>query len=134
MVACLTLRRYDISENAAKCTITVLMEMKDHIRNVHHGDSKLYYGGKKWKKEGNILPHGNGKGNGSGPALWAAISSPLLLILPELGYGIKFQSATTGAIMNISVFGFVDDMDYVQTALPGENEDDVFKKAQMGMK
>ena len=89
---------------------------------------------KNGRRKGIYCHMGNGKGNGSGPALWAAISSPLLLILPELGYGIKFQSATTGAIMNISVFGFVDDMDYVQTALPGENEDDVFKKAQMGMK
>ena len=31
MVAYLTLRRYGISENTAKCTISVLMEMKHHI-------------------------------------------------------------------------------------------------------
>ena len=133
MVAYLTLRRYGTSENAAKCTISVLMEMKYHIRTVH-GDSKLYYGGKKWKQEGNMLPHGNGQGNGSGPALWAAISSPLLIILREMGYGIKFTSAMTDEIMDLSAFGFVDDMDYVQTALPGETEDDVFKKAQEGLR
>ena len=46
MVAYLTLRRYGISENTAKCTISVLMEMKHHIQTVH-GDSKLYYGGEK---------------------------------------------------------------------------------------
>ena len=42
MVAYLTLRRYGISEKTVKCTISVLMEMKHHIRTVH-GDSKLYY-------------------------------------------------------------------------------------------
>ena len=129
MVAYLTLRHYGTSENTAKCTISVLMEMKHHIRTVH-GDSKLYYRGEKWKQDGSMLPHGNGQGNGSGPALWAAISSPLLIILREMGYGIKFTSATSKEIMELSAFGFVDDMDYVQTALEGENEADVLRKTQ----
>ena len=130
MVAYLTLRHYGTSENTAKCTISVLMEMKHHLL---HGDSKLYYGGTKWKQEGSMLPHGNGQGNGSGPDLWAAISSLLLIILREMGYGIKFTSATSKEIMELSAFGFVDDMDYVQTALEGENEADVLRKTQEGM-
>ena len=47
-----------------------------------------------------------------------------------MGYGIKFMSATSKEIMDLSAFRFVDDMDYVQTALEGENEADVLRKTQ----
>ena len=52
----------------------------------------------------------------------------------EKDYGISFESPITKEAMTLSAFGFVDDMDYVQTARHDDNEDDVFKKTQMGMK
>ena len=130
MVAYLTMRRMNIPEQAAKCAITGLIEMKHHIRTVF-GDSEEYYGGEKWKNT--EIPHGNGQGNGNGPALWAAISSPLLFILRAQGYGVKFLSPIGNEEIVMAAFGFVDDMDYVQTA--GENDDmeDTLIKAQKGM-
>ena len=78
-------------------------------------------------------PHGNGQGNGNGPALWAGISSPLLTILRMKDYGISFKGPISGEDMSLSAFGFVDDMDYVQTAREGEDEDEVLIKTQKGM-
>ena len=132
MVAYLTMRRFGIPAAAAKCTITGLIELKHYIRTVH-GDSTTYYGGDKWVKDGGLLPHGNGQGNGDGPGLWAGISSPLMIILRSLGYGILFRSSISDELMQLAAFGFVDDMDYIQTALWHENEQDVFEKTQKGM-
>ena len=132
MVAYLTMRRFGIPAAAAKCTITGLIELKHYIRTVH-GDSTMYYGGDKWTKQGGMLPHGNGQGNGDGPGLWAGISSPLLIILRNLGYGILFRSSISDELMVLAAFGFVDDMDYIQTALWNENEQDVLRKTQKGM-
>ena len=51
-----------------------------------------------------------------------------------MGYGIKFMSATSKEIMDLSAFGFVDNMDYVQqTALEEENEADALSKTQEGI-
>ena len=130
MVAYLTMRRMNIPEQAAKCAITGLIEIKHHIRTVF-GDSEEYYGGEKWLQE--EIPHGNGQGNGNGPALWAAISSPLLLILREQGYGIKFLSPIGNEEIVMAAFRFVDDMDYIQTADANEDVEATLTKAQKGM-
>ena len=76
MVAYLGMSKHGIHLLIAKCSITGLIDMEMSIRTVY-GDSKQKYGGKKWKK----FPHGIGQGNGYGPAIWAAISCPLLKLL-----------------------------------------------------
>ena len=133
MVAYLSMRKYGIPAPAAKCSIEGIMKMEHHIRTVY-GISKATYGGEKWIVEDGEYPHGNGQGNGNGPALWASISSPLLSIMREQDYGISFESPIIKEVMTLSAFGFVDDMDYVQTARHDDSEDDVFRKTQMGMK
>jgi len=106
------MRTYGIPEKAAQCAITGLFEMEHHVRTVY-GDSDDYYGGDKWAEEG-LHPHGNGQGNGDGPALWACISSPLLHIMRKMGYGVEFRSPITKKLLHFSAIGFVDDMDYIQ--------------------
>ena len=106
--------------------------MKHYVRTVY-GISKTYYGGEKWTLEGN-KPHGNGQGNGNGLALRAGISSPLLNILRELDYGIRFSSPISNEELRLSAFGFVDDMDFVQTARDGDSNLDVFQKTKKGVR
>ena len=132
IVAYCTMRIHGISKNAAKCSMDTISRMKHHIRT-SFGDSKTYYGGEKWTEKGGKKPHGNGQGNGDGPAKWTAISSPLLTILKEEGYGIRFVSPIEGEEIAMSAFGFVDDMDYIQTAEEGETEQDLLHKTQKGM-
>jgi len=80
-----------------------------------------------------LFPHGNGQGNGDGPALWAAISSPLLEILREQGFGIEFLSAISSEILILAAFGFVNNMDYIQTGKPGESCTELLQRTQRGM-
>jgi Reverse transcriptase (RNA-dependent DNA polymerase). len=82
MVAYLTMRNFGIPALVAQSTIDTIMNMKHYVRT-RYGDSKTYYGGNKWKYK----PHGCGQGNGYGPALWACISSPLLHVLRQEGFG-----------------------------------------------
>jgi hypothetical protein len=42
-----------------------------------NGDSYHTYGGTDW----DIPMHGIGQGNGAGPAIWAAVSTPILNML-----------------------------------------------------
>jgi hypothetical protein len=84
--------------------------MKHYVQTIF-GDSKHYYRGEKWESEEGILPHGNGQGNGNGPSLWSCISSPLLNILREEGFGITFETPMTHQVLRLSAVGFMDDMD-----------------------
>jgi len=113
MVAYLTMRNFGIPSLAAKSTISTIMNMKHFIRT-KYGDSKDYYGGNKW----GIKPHGCGQGNGYGPALWACISSPLLHILRQKGFGTSLYQPIDKQKIHFSAFAFVDDTDIIQTYNP----------------
>jgi hypothetical protein len=114
MVAYLTMRQFGVPTLVAKSTISTMMEMKHFVRT-KYGDSQGYYGGDKWR----VKPHGCGQGNGYGPALWACISSPLLHLLRNHGYGTstKLQCPISSTNIHIAAFAFVDDVDMIQTLL-----------------
>ena len=80
MVAYFMMGSYGIPKQAAICYVDIISAMEHHIRTVF-GDSDLSYRCAQWTEEGGLKPHGNGQGNGNGPAVWAAISSPRLHIL-----------------------------------------------------
>lgn len=93
-------------------------------------------GGDKWLQSHNgSFPHGNGQGNGNGPSLWSCISSPLLNILREEGFGIKFESPISHECIKLSAIGFVDDMDYIQTEsdLTGTSMEEIKCYTQKGL-
>lgn len=110
----MTLRIYGVPKEEARCSVDTICKMKHFIRTIF-GDSKQYYGGKKWTENGGSYPHGNGQGNRNGPSLWSCISSPLLNLLRAESFGIAFESPISHDIMDLSAIGFVDDMDYIQT-------------------
>ena len=110
MVAYITMRNFGIHPMAAKSSISTIINMKHFVRTTY-GDSAQYYGGEKWLTK----PHGCGQGNGYGPALWACISSPMLMLMKEKGYGTKLQRPISGQKLTISAFSFVDDTDIIET-------------------
>jgi hypothetical protein len=109
MVAYLTMRNFGIPETVAKSTIDSILRMKHFVRT-KYGDSSTHYGGEDWK----VMPHGCGQGNGYGPALWACISSPLLHILRQQGYGTKIVTPMSEHFIHLAAFSFVDDTDIIQ--------------------
>ena len=72
-------------------------------------DSKYTCGGKEWTR----APHGNRQGNGSSPALWNGISSPLFDIVREQGYGMKIESPITKTHLHFTVFGYHSSRDLI---------------------
>ena len=74
------------------------------------------YGGTSWVQK----LHGNGQGNGTGPSLWAGISSPMYNILKQVGYRIRLHGSISQTSMETTRFGFVDDADLIQGAVKGE--------------
>ena len=95
------------------------------IRTVFR-DSELYHGGDTWER----APTGNGQGNGTGPSLWAGISSSLFDILREQGYGIHLQAPLLETAMHITGFGFVDNADLIQGAWRGQSIQDLLRYSQ----
>ena len=73
------------------------------------------------------------QGNGSGPFIWTAVSSPLLKAMREKGIGAKFKCALVGNELFIVAFMFVDDNDLPVTADPDSGlpeEEEVTKQMQ----
>lgn len=97
-----------------------------HTIRTAYGDSRQTYGGDSWERD----PSGICQGNGAGPAIWALVSSPLLQMLREAGYGAKIHSAIGSTFLHLSGFAFVDDADTVQTGQLGETTEQIMQKAQ----
>jgi hypothetical protein len=61
-------------------------------------------------------PQGLGQGNGTGPGIWAVVSTPVFNLLRQQGYGATFELAISGGDVKLMGFAFVDDSDIIQTA------------------
>jgi hypothetical protein len=62
-----------------------------HFIRTAYGDSEILFGGDH--RPGNPPKHGVGQGNGCGPAIWAAVSTPPLDLLRANGAGVDLQAA-----------------------------------------
>jgi hypothetical protein len=61
------------------------------------------------------MPHfkGVGQGNGAGPAIWVAISAPIIHMLYTAGFGLTITASLSGTLVAIACFAFVDDTDVI---------------------
>jgi len=88
------------------------------IQNMHHhvrtsySNSVASFGVQEWT----ILVHGVGQGNGAGPAIWATVSTPILNMLREEGFGTIFHTAISMEQICFISYTFIDDTDLCQTA------------------
>jgi len=76
------------------------------------------------------LFQGVGQGKGAGPAIWAAVSAPLLEYLDSRDRGVTFHSSLSQAVVQISALAFVDDTDVVVGIPEGESclHDDIIQR------
>ena len=72
-------------------------------------------------------------GNGAGLIIWAVVSSPLLQILKEDGFGTFFQTALSNHMIRIVGYAFVDDTDLIQMAKDGQKFVEVNVEMQKAM-
>jgi len=113
--AALSMRRVGVPKNIINCLFTTLQEAVHKVRT-GFGDSKAHYGGKVW-----LVPiHGIGQGNGTGPAIWAVVSTPLLNVLREKGFGCELLCPLSSEYYRFVGYAFVHDSDIIQSALTEE--------------
>ncbi len=110
--ASLSMQRVGVPRNIIKCLFTTLQEAVHTVRT-GFGDSKASYGGKVW-----LVPiHGIGQGNGAGPAIWAVVSTPLLNVLRQKGFGCQILCPLSSEFVSFVGYAFVDDTDIIQSVL-----------------
>ena len=90
--------------------------MKHYIRT-SIGDSSIFY------QHRDQTLHGILQGNGAGPAIWVAVSSPLLDPMRDAGCGIQLKTLHGTEPEHIVGFAFVDDCDLLQGLSDDEEED-----------
>jgi hypothetical protein len=74
---------------------------------------------------------GAGQGNGTGPSLWALISTVIISAMKRAGHGVQLLSSISNLALWIVCFAFVDDADTVQTAQTVEqSSEDVIQQLQ----
>jgi hypothetical protein len=100
-----------------------------------YGTSNVTWGGQElWAFPFDHPPRGLGQGNGAAPAIWALVSTPVLNILREQGFGAAFRLAISGKEFHLVGYAFVDNSDIIQTAPIGETDiRPVFDRAQEGL-
>ena len=98
--------------------------MQHHVCSTY-GDSIVSQGQTQW----NFSIAGIGQGNGAGPHIWAAISTPLFQILAQEGFLAMVICAISKLEYTTAGFGFVDDVDLCIT-LPNGNGEQVIQQMQ----
>jgi len=110
LIAALCLCRLGASTTSITSMISTLYQMEHHIRT-SFGDSTKAGNQKKW---GQPIA-GIGQGNGAGPQIWAAVSSPLFELLQQQGFFANIIGAISLHTRKLMGFTFVDDTDLCVT-------------------
>ena len=127
-VASLCLQRQGLAAEEAYCMFTTLQDLEHTIRTAF-GDSDTSYGGDTW-----VVPmQGIYQGNGAGPIIWAVISSPLLQIMKEEGFGTAFKTTISGGHIHLVGYAFVDDTDFLLGQTKGETIQQLIARTQEGI-
>jgi len=106
LAAALCLCRFGGPTSAVCSMITTLYEMQHHIRTTF-GDSKLSASRQTW----GAPIAGIGQGNGAGPHIWAAVSSPMFDIMHSDGFYVHVITSISKLHKQLVGFVFVDDTD-----------------------
>jgi hypothetical protein len=110
--ASLSMQQVGVPWVAVDCMFTTLQSAMHFVRT-SYGDSVGYYIGLSFPKP----LHGIGQGNGLGPGIWAAVSSPVLNMMRSSGYGVELICPISEVKSNFSGYAFVDDTDLVVAKL-----------------
>lgn len=93
-----------------------MLQHTKHMILTGFGLSEQTYGGDVWVEQEAKPMMGVGQGNGAGPAIWVAISTLLLQIMENHGFGTQLTSAMMNRTCSLVGYAFVDNMDLVHTA------------------
>jgi len=107
--------------------INTLATLRHHVRTAY-GDSDISQGQDSWMEPA----VGIGQGNGAGPQIWAAVSTPLLKIMRAKGFVAQIICAMSKLSMELDGLAFVDNMNLIIND-PSNKVDQVSKKMQQSL-
>jgi len=89
-IAAQSMYRCSVPKPALVCMFTTLQNLQHHVWMLYR-DSTLWAGTEIW-----VVPvAGIGQGNGAGLQKWAVVSTPILNLLWQEGYGATFQASVS---------------------------------------
>jgi hypothetical protein len=103
-----------VPASACICVFTTLQNLHHTVRKIY-GDSKSGYGRTLWA----VPYYGVGQGNGTGPAIWTVVSTPVLKMMKDEGFGFMYKMSIEGKQIHFVGYSFVDDNDIIQSGQPG---------------
>jgi len=109
-IAVQSMYRCGVNKTALICMFSTIQCLCHHILTLF-GNSQIHVGTDLWA----IPILGIGQGNGAGPQIWAVISTPILDMLQEAGFGARFKLAISRTQVSFVGYLFVDNTDLVQT-------------------
>ena len=110
-MASLAMQRVGMPKEPIICMLTSLQNMTHYIRTAHGLSSQTYGGNLHQGKP----VQGSGQGNGASPSIWTLISSPLLSMMKQFQFGVKFNTPISNQPIQFVGCSFVDDTDLLQT-------------------
>jgi hypothetical protein len=109
------MQHQNVPASACICVFTTLQNLHHTVRTIY-GDSKSGYGGTLW-----AAPYsGVGQGNGAVPEIWEVMSTPVLKMMKDEGFGFMNKTSIEGKQLHFVGYSFVDDTDIIQSGKPGE--------------
>ena len=126
-IASIAMQRLGMPIQPIQCMFVTIQQMEHYIRT-GYGDSDTTLSGSD-----QLIPYQSIlQGNGAGPILWIAVSTPLIEMMRSLQHGIKYRTPLSLEDDSIVGFAFVDDTDLAVGDLRQAHIDisDVFIEAQ----
>ena len=126
-IASMAMQRLGLPIEPIQCMIVTIQEMDHYIRTAF-GDSDSTLSA----SDAPIPFQSILQGNGAGPILWIAVSSPLIEMMRTLGHGVKYRTPIGLEQDDLVGFAFVDDTDLAVGDLRRAELDinDIFDDAQ----
>lgn len=112
-VASICMQRLGVAAETCFTMFNTLQELNHHVRTAY-GERASGYGAVQ------IPLQGVGQGNGAGPAIWLAITIPLINMLRKAGFGLKISTPMSKEESTLTCFVYVDDVDSIHSP-GGEN-------------
>ena len=107
-IASICMQRVGVPQEPIVCMFTTIQNLEHCIRTAY-GDSVVTFSGQLWA----VPMHGLGQGNGAGPQIWGVVSTPVIALLHDEGYGAFFKASISGTELSFVGYAFVDDTDLV---------------------
>jgi hypothetical protein len=74
-----------------------------------------------------------GQGIGAGPSIWTVVSTPVLKMMKDEGFGCMYKTIIEGKELHFVGYSFVDDTDIIHSGQPGETFQVLATRTQAAM-